>query len=142
MEDNKKDQGFTLIELLVSMTIFAILIGLAMTSYQSVRRSARDGRRKADLEQIRNALEMCYADFPGLGYPSSIYDNVVCGSGAAQKTYLSGTPKDPLSSKYYFSSATKTTYTLCAYLEAGGTSGSCGSSLCGDKTCNYKVTNP
>lgn len=134
-----KKNGFTLIELLVVMTIFAILMGLAMTSYQSARRAARDGRRKTDLEQIRSALEMCYADNPDTGYPVGIYDNITCGT----KTYFSGTPKDPVyQTQYYYSRPTASTFELCAYLEVG-VAGSCGTVSCGSQgTCNYKVTNP
>jgi len=130
--------GFTLIELLVTMTIVAVLLAISLVSYQGARKSSRDGKRKADLEQIRGALEMCRTDTGS--YPAAIYNDVSCGTPA--KTYLSGTPKDPLtSSNYYYLGATNT-YTLCAYLEVGGTDGSCGTASCGTKTCNYKVTNP
>jgi len=141
-----KNKGFTLIELLVAMTIAAVLMGLALVSYQGARKSARDGRRKSDLEQIRSALEMCRADTGS--YPTSIYDDVTCGG----QTYLSGTPKDPVTNDPYAytpsplncsPSGTKcTSYTLCAALEVGGGTvtgcSSCGSGV----TCNYKVTNP
>mgnify|MGYP003817568373 CR=1 FL=1 len=131
-----KSFGFTLIELLVAMTIVAILMGISLVSYQGARKSSRDGKRKADLEQIRSALEMCRTD--SNSYPASIYPNVSCGT----KIYLSSTPKDPADgSNYYYLGATNT-YTLCAYLETGGTEGSCGSVSCGIHTCNYKVTNP
>ncbi len=131
--------GFTLIELLVTMTIVAVLLSIALVSYQGARKSARDGKRKADLEQIRSALEMCRSD-TGV-YPDTIYSNITCGTPA--KTYLSGTPKDPSTgSNYYYLGATNT-YTLCAYLEIGGVDGSCGTASCGPgKTCNYIVKNP
>ena len=57
-----KQKGFTLIELLVAMTVAAVLMGLALVSYQSARKSARDAKRKSDLEQIRSALEMYRSD--------------------------------------------------------------------------------
>ncbi len=118
-----KNKGFTLVELLVVMTIVAILAGLALTSYQGARKNARDGKRKADLEQIRSALEMCYADEGS--YPTSIYASVSCGG----QTYLSSTPKDPITdAKYsYLPGATFVTYQLCASLEMTG---------------NYCVANP
>ena len=50
-------KGFTLIELLVVITIIATLIGVASVSYSRATKSARDARRKTDLEQIRQALE-------------------------------------------------------------------------------------
>jgi len=133
-----KNKGFTLIELLVAMTIASVLMGLALVSYQGARKSARDGRRKADLEQIRSALEMCRADTGS--YPTTIYSDITCGG----KTYLSSTPKDPATQdSYYYSRSDANSYTLCAYLEVSGVSGSCGSADCGSgRTCNYKVTNP
>jgi len=142
-----KNKGFTLIELLVAMTVASVLMGLALVSYQGARKSARDGKRKADLEQIRSALEMCRADTGT--YPTSIYNDITCGG----QTYLSGTPKDPVTNNSYAytpspsgcnpSGSTKcTSYTLCAALEVGGGTvtgcGSCGTGV----TCNYKVTNP
>lgn len=141
----KKDRGFTLIELLVAMTIASILMGLALVSYQGARKSARDGRRKADLEQIRSVLEMCRTDTGS--YPASIYSSVECGG----QTYLSETPKDPKTEESYtyipFPSGCNPTseilkcnsYTLCAVLEVQGTS----VTGCGDcSECNYKVTSP
>ena len=131
--------GFTLIELLVTMTIVAVLLSIALVSYQGARKSARDGKRKADLEQIRSALEMCRTDAGS--YPTTIYSDITCGTPA--KTYLSGTPKDPSTSNNYYYLGATNTYTLCAYLEVGGVDGSCGTASCGPgKTCNYKVTNP
>lgn len=116
-EEKKTQRGFTLIELLVSMTIVAVLLGLALVSYQGARRSARDGKRRADLEEIRSALEMCYAD-DGV-YPGSIYDNVTCETSG--RTYLSGTPKDPATDgRYSYNRLSPTTYDLCATLETGG----------------------
>ena len=134
----RKNSGFTLIELLVAMTIVAVLLGISLVSYQGARKSARDGKRKADLEQIRGALEMCRTDAGS--YPAAIYNDISCGVPA--KTYLSGTPKDPSTLTNYYYLVGTNTYTLCAYLEVGGTDGSCGAAACGTKTCNYKAVNP
>lgn len=136
----KINKGFTLVELLVVMMIISILIGLALVTYQGAQKSSRDGRRKADLEQIRSALEMCRTDSGS--YPSTIYPNISCGTPS--QTYLSETPKDPLTQDdYYYLKTDSYTYILCAYLEVGGVSGSCGTASCGSgRTCNYKVTNP
>lgn len=138
----KTRRGFTLIELLVVMTIIAVLAGLALVSYQGARKTARDGKRKADLEQIRTALEMCYADTNG--YPDTIYDDVSCNiSSTETRTYLSGTPTDPATGDYYYYARTDTTtYELCAFLETTTTPPYPGStSDCGPNG-DYKVTNP
>lgn len=142
----RKRAGFTLIELLVVISIIGILASLLLVSYQGTRKTARDGKRKVDLEQIRSALEMCRTDTNS--YPISIYTDLsgtpVISCGSPSQTYLSGTPKDPATQdNYYYNRATASTYTLCAYLEVSGTAGSCGTSSCGSgRTCNYKVTNP
>jgi general secretion pathway protein G len=113
---NKK-KGFTLIELLIVMTIIAVLAGMALVSYNGARRAARDSKRKADLEQIRGALEMCYADENQ--YPGSIDPDVACGG----ETYLSPTPVDPINNPsegyeyVYNRGADNITYSLCCELE-------------------------
>lgn len=127
---DKKKKGFTLIELLTVMTIIAVLAGLALVSYGGAQKSARDGKRKSDLEQIRSALEMCYADTNS--YPAAIYPNVSCGT----ETYLSGTPRDPNESTYYYNRPTSTSYTLCAFLEVDPPNN------CGVSGYNYRVTSP
>ena len=133
-----KKIGFTLIELLVVISLIGVLMGILLVSFQGTRRSARDGRRKADLEQIRSALEMCRTDTGSYPVGSSLP-----GTCSA---YLPSVPTDPLYPTYQYPySGAANTYTLCAYLEGGGASstcpGNCGS--CGiDVTCNYKVCNP
>ncbi len=134
-EERKAQRGFTLIELLTVMMIIAILAGLALVSYQGARKSARDGKRKADLEQIRSALEMCYSDdnqYPNFSFGGSL------ACSLSGNTYLDSVPNDPLSpSQSYFYSNDVTSYTLCAILETGGDD-----SCTGCAACNYKVTNP
>lgn len=52
---NKK--GFTLIELLVVISIIAILSVIGITVFQGQQKSARDARRRADIESIAQAME-------------------------------------------------------------------------------------
>ena len=116
----KKQKGFTLIELLVAITIMGVLVAIALVSFQGARRSARDGKRKADLEQVRATLEMCYAD--------DGFDPVVSGQsftcGTPPSVY--GTiPADPSGYEYYYNRISDDEYALCAYLEGGG-SAACG----------------
>lgn len=132
-------QGFTLIELLVVMAIIGVLVSLALVSYQSARKSARDGKRKSDLEQIRSALEMYKSDSDTSIYPAT-------GTWETDLDGYIAIPEDPLSTSNYAYSATGSNYSLCAYLELGGDAAdviSCSSLNCGATTaCNYYTTSP
>lgn len=107
-------KGFTLIELLVVTTIIAVLIGIASVSYAKATQSARDAKRKTDLEQIRQALET-YRSENGY-YPSD--------KSLLESNYITTLPKDPKDPArvYTYTPATAPalTYSLCATLEATG----------------------
>jgi len=144
-------QGFTLIELLVAISILGILVALSIFGMQGAREASRDGKRKSDLEQIRSGLEMYKADCNQGKYlvknPAGTLSSLVgtvatCGN---TNTYISQVPLDPTSTSrsYLYYSADGATYQLCASLEQGGTTVTCGAtSNCGGSTCNYRVTNP
>jgi general secretion pathway protein G len=138
--------GFTLIELLVVISIIGILMALSIFGIQGARESSRDARRKADLELIRSGLEIYKSDCGD--YPAALTSPLV-GDGspascATTNTYISTVPTDPTSPArtYLYSRPTTSTYEMCAALEQGSGTVTCGgSSNCGE-TCNYKVTNP
>lgn len=143
-----KKNGFTLIELLVVISILGILLALSIFGMQGARQASRDGKRKADLEQIRSGLEMYKADCDS--YPTTLGTSLK-GTGsptscATTNVYISSVPADPLPSNHayvFYSDGTGSTYQICASLEQGGTTVTCGtSSNCGGSTCNYQVTNP
>lgn len=145
---NKNYNGFTLIELLVVISIIGILIGLSLIGLSGARESARDSRRKVDLESIRSGLEIYRADCNR--YPAAIVGgSPLLGSPpptscAMANTYISLVPKDPVyPARAYFYSTTGTTYILCAALEQTPvpTMGITGCGSC-TVTCNYKVANP
>jgi prepilin-type N-terminal cleavage/methylation domain-containing protein len=139
--------AFTLIELLVVISIVGILIGLSIFGLQGARASSRDARRKADLELIRSGLQIYKADCDK--YPTTLSTSLI-GDGSttscsSSNTYISQVPTDPTSPNAdYAYSSDGVSYSLCAALEqVSGTPVTCGgSSSCGGKTCNYKVTNP
>jgi len=133
-----KNKAFTLIELLVVFSLIGIIIGISLAAYSSTRKSARDGKRKADLEQIRSALEMYRSDVGS--YPANLTFGGSLSYGS--DVYMSLVPKDPLDPNYnyVYSRPSANSYFLCAYLETGSGDAGCGS--CGGQSCNYKVTNP
>lgn len=144
---HKNGTGFTLIELLVAMTVMAVLIAVGLVSYQGAKKAARDGKRKADLEQIRSALEIYRSDCKT--YPLALGTQLkgVYTPPAACSTsdvYMEQVPVDPGSCSYSYSSSTNS-YVLCASQENLGVGssvtgcGSCGGAGC---PCNYKVINP
>lgn len=128
--------SFTLIEILVVATIIGLLASIGAASYTQFTKQSRDAKRKADLEQIRSAIEMYRSN--NNSYPTAV--TIDCSSSAgitdAGNTYLSKIPLDPKCSTYsYYFTATANDYTLGAYLEGSGT-GSCGT--CGTAiVCNY-----
>lgn len=136
--------GFTLVEILVVMAIMAILLTIGVANYLQALKKARDGRRKADLESVRSALEMARSDCGT--YPLGVLisgDAVRCVATAT--TYIT-IPDDPLSSSYrYIYNGTANVYTLCAYLETGALTSTCTSACggdCGNENCNYTTCNP
>lgn len=150
----KNYNGFTLIELLVVISIIGVLIGLSLIGLSGARESARDARRKTDIESIRSGLEMYKADcnkYPAAAAVvggSSLLGSPPPTSCAASNTYISLVPKDPASPARaypYSTNPTTTTYILCAALEQAPvpTMGITGCGSCGaGVACNYKVTNP
>ena len=131
--------AFTLIEILVVATIIALLAAGATISYSSLTKQSRDAKRKADLEQIRSALEMYRSN--NNQYISTDTDNncsSVLGYLFSPQKYLESIPNDPKSNLgyYYRCRISQNDYTLGAYLESGGTT--CPVTLsCGLSNCNY-----
>lgn len=114
-----KNKGFTFVELLVVVTIIAVLSSVAIVSFQSTNRNSRDAKRKADLEQVRAALELYRAE-------NGVYpDDVSFGSTITDgtNTYLNPVPLDPKDGQtgygYTYNQLTTTTYQLCAILMEG-----------------------
>lgn len=95
----KRNKGFTFIELLVVITIIAVIFAAGVVSYTAISKNSRDARRRADLEAIRQALEMCRS-LAG-SYPLSIYQSGTTGSIICDDTNetvtMTATPLDPRS---------------------------------------------
>lgn len=140
----KNTNGFTLIELLVVISILGVLLALSVFGLQGARQSSRDGKRQTDIEQIRSGIEIYRADCDG--YPTSLPapGGSLVGNCPTANVYISSMPADPVPSSHsYLYYSNGSTYEICASLEQGGTTVTCGgSSNCGGSTCNYKKISP
>jgi len=150
----KKNFGFTLIELLIVIAIIAILTTFGAASYSRIQKGSRDTQRKADLAQVRGALEQFYSDFdryPGSDANGRINDasctppNPAWGTGSFSctpagetlKTYLHQLPNNPRGNDYLYNvGGTGQTYCLGVILETVAT----GTSTCGTSGLNYVLT--
>jgi len=133
----RKSSAFTLIELLVAVTILGILAIIVLGGFRSSQMRSRDAKRKSDLKQIANALEMFYSD-KGFYPPSSVGKIQACPYGAAPGTcqwgsngstsefkdgssgviYFKSLPKDPSGfSYYYIASSSGQSFQIYAHLE-------------------------
>ncbi|HLL60097.1 MAG TPA: type II secretion system protein GspG [Candidatus Nitrosocosmicus sp.] len=133
-------RGFTLVEVLVVSTIIGLLAAGGFVSYSAINKQSRDARRKADIEQIRAAVEM-YRSNNGT-YPTSLtFGGSLCDpAGCSSNKYSEKIPQDPEPGKYtYYYSGSTNDYTVGSYLE-GNSSSSCASTSCGTiqlLTCRY-----
>lgn len=87
--------GFTIVELVVVIAIIAILSGVSVVTYQTLRADARDGTRSSNAAIISEALEKFYEK--NGAYPSvvSIVNSQPANTGAAIAAKL-GIPEDSL----------------------------------------------
>jgi type II secretion system protein G len=107
----RRQKGFTLIELLVVIAIIGVLASLVIVNLSTANRKSRDSRRKADLNEIKTALELYYDDF--LGYPAA--------TSSLAPNYIKTVPTDPRAPAQtytYTVAANGSAWTLNATLES------------------------
>jgi len=159
-----KRYGFTLIELIIVMLISATLALLLMGGFISSLTRGKDSKRKGDLNQLRQAVEMYYEDkrsYP----PQNKADNSSFTTGASNtyinkkysfivsnKTYINRLPEDPNSAFEYVYITDGTYYRFFSCIEnkndtsegvsQGGFTG--GPSDCGSgcPVCKYTIYSP
>jgi len=147
-ERNFYCRGFTLIELLVVVAIIGILMSLSFVGFSQARKMGRDSKRKADLEQIRSAIELYRSDVGS--YPPNDSIPADCGSHSliyqTTDTYMATIPTDPACPNQYYryNLIDANHYCLCAFTEtfSSGDTSCCGGSCGNGITCNYAVKNP
>jgi prepilin-type N-terminal cleavage/methylation domain-containing protein len=121
-------QAFTLVELLVVIAIIGLLSTIAVVSLNSARSASRDAKRKADLRQISQAVEL-YLDVNGslppgyAGWCTYIANPIYTQVKNQLLTYLPVIPTDPTKANQagdylYFNLDNINKYALCANLES------------------------
>lgn len=113
LKDIRGNKGFTLIELLIVIVIIGILAVLIIPSLTSGPARARDSQRKADLRNLKTALESYYND--NNAYPTSLS---VLEQGSVP--YIKIVPTDPETKQafvYITSGNPPNSYILKATLE-------------------------
>ncbi len=65
-------KGFTIIELLIVVTIIVTISGLLLVGVRNAQISARDGKRIADISQIKKFLTSYYIDPQFSKFPDSV----------------------------------------------------------------------
>lgn len=142
-----RSSGFSLIELLIVIAIIATLVTLSVASYTTVNKRSRDTKRKSDIEQLRNALEIYRAEnkkYPGAG--SGNWTDAGNLSTDLVSTYIAVIPSDPDTSLVYRYQATTEiggdyySYCLSSKIESENPTDSCTPDTVNDHT--YGVKNP
>jgi len=123
-------RGFTLIELLVVISIIGILAAIAIVSFTSAQKQARDASRKSDLKQYQTALEQ-YANTHN-GFYASRTSAISAADTLCSDLGITSCPEDPRfvvdsSQQYKYTSngtgvgsSDATKFTLWAKLENAG----------------------
>jgi prepilin-type N-terminal cleavage/methylation domain-containing protein len=94
--------GFTLIELLVAVAIIGLLATLVAVAISNARSKSRDGLRKGNLSQVKNALELHYQQYGAFPVSSGSGANFDCLHAIQDpdktqfEAYIKPIPTDPL----------------------------------------------
>lgn len=130
-------RGFSLVEIMVVITIIGLLSAVSLGSLNTIQKNNRDARRQADLRLVQSALQQFYADQNF--YPNNLTAEIANGSAITNctgltgctvitKTYLSETPKDPVTgtaTPYCYRSQMANVSTGTGTNNCGGPTGAC-----------------
>ncbi|MBP7876278.1 hypothetical protein KA012_04770 [Candidatus Woesebacteria bacterium] len=135
--------AYTLIEILVVATIIIVLTAISVASFSTANKSAKDAKRKSDLETIRQAMVLYKAQegsYPVAASPGAAAALLITGPGG--RSYLSPpAPTDPVSTNPYAGSSDATTFCFCAQLDST-TKGNSGAACSWAATTHYCVRQP
>lgn len=110
MKKIRSQKGFTLIELMVVVLIIAIMGAIGLVSFTQANRSARNGRRQADIESVRQALLLfrqesatnCFPAASGTAYDATSTTAYAGLSSSLVSTYMPVLPDDPGANDYQY----------------------------------------
>ena len=121
-----KNSSFTLIELLVVIAIIGILTAIIVVSLGSASGSAKDARRKADINQMAKALMIYSTNNPDFLFPEDIAGCEIggtsdpCGPEIMTALGKASSLRDPDSNKYYSYRSNGVCYKLLATTSENG----------------------
>jgi len=104
MINKLNNKGFTLVELLVVITIIGILAATIGINYSTTKKTARDTKRKADMENVGAANELFYSQYKQYPNPNSTpeaNDWTSLMSALNSSGYLTSEIKDPKNDEEY-----------------------------------------
>ena len=134
-----RHRAFTLIELLIVVAIIGLLATLVTVALGTAGAKSRDGRRLADFESFRQALQLAYGatgSYPAgtdVALGAAGY-KTICAQGStvkfaadstaancdSDKIYMSNVTQGPVPSPYLYTTTDVTsTFRICTALEQG-----------------------
>ncbi len=130
----KETAGFSLIELLVVTTIIIVLSAVGLVTFTTAGKNARDGKRKSDIEAVRQSLVLYRSD--NASYPTTSDYSTIVANPLITEGYLSApAPLDPKNDATYFyqyaATGGGTGFCVCARVESAGEGNSSNAS------CNF-----
>lgn len=142
----QKSNGFTLIEILVVATIMIVLTAIGIASFSAANQNARDAKRKADLETLRQAMVLYKTQSSTGVYPQGSYDAITGTSGLTPSTgtqFLTPpVPRNPPNNAAYLvTNSTSSSFCFCALMD-NPAKGNSGAACTFSGTTHYCVRQP